>query len=241
MSNRLTRLLVLQMAVLASLLLGVATSVAAPSAGTGTATEQETAAPLAGPTVPKYFAGIGGGPYNIALEAAYATAYGAAANEGYPAANCRLSAGPVAHQLNPTYFQVILEIYCTPPAGAGAGAIIGVHSGRCIDVRGGNTREGTPVQLYDCNGTDAQRWTFHPDGTVRAMGHCMDVQRGHTANHTYIGLNRCHGADNQRWERLPNGSLRSVHSGKCVDAPGFGTHNGHHLVIWDCNGAANQL
>ncbi|MFX4294814.1 ricin-type beta-trefoil lectin domain protein [Streptomyces bohaiensis] len=240
MTNQLARSLLLPLAVLATLVMA-ATAVASPGTAAAQQADDGAPAPLNAPTVPKYFPGIGGGPYSFALEAAYATAYGAAADEGYPAATCRLSAGPVAHQINQTYFQVMLEICCTPPAGAGAGVIIGVDSGRCIDVRGGTAREGTPVQLYDCSGTDAQRWGFHSDGTVRAMGHCMDVQRAHTANNTYVGLNRYHGADNQRWERLPNGSLRSVHSGKCPDAPRFGTHNGHHLVIRDGNGAANQL
>ncbi len=119
MTNRLARSLLLPLAVLATLLVGAATAVASPGTAAAQQSDDGAPAPLNAPTVPKYFPGIGGGPYSIALQAAYATAYGAAANEGYPAATCRLSAGPVAHQNNQTYFQVMLEICCTPPAGAG--------------------------------------------------------------------------------------------------------------------------
>ncbi|KAF9523124.1 ricin B lectin domain-containing protein [Crepidotus variabilis] len=44
-----------------------------------------------------------------------------------------------------------------PPAGT-----VNIHpsgiSSKCIDVRGGIFKEGTPVQIYDCNKTPSQRW-----------------------------------------------------------------------------------
>ncbi|MGW1807820.1 ricin-type beta-trefoil lectin domain protein, partial [Streptomyces sp. NPDC002078] len=44
------------------------------------------------------------------------------------------------------------------PAQADTGAITGL-AGKCLDVAGANSADGTPVQLYDCNGTNAQQWT----------------------------------------------------------------------------------
>ena len=35
--------------------------------------------------------------------------------------------------------------------------------GKCLDVAGANTANGTAVQLYDCNGTNAQTWTVGSD------------------------------------------------------------------------------
>jgi beta-glucanase (GH16 family) len=32
-------------------------------------------------------------------------------------------------------------------------------AGKCLDVAAANSADGTPVQLYDCNGTGAQQWT----------------------------------------------------------------------------------
>ncbi|MEE1928596.1 RICIN domain-containing protein [Streptomyces sp. TRM 70351] len=202
--------------------------------GTAAGVTERSDAVAVAPAAPKYFLGTGYGPYSIAMEAAYATAYQAAAREGYPAGNCRPSAGPAPMEIGNGYYQVLLEIYCTPPPAPGSGRIVGVQSGKCVDVQGAGTKEGTPIQLYDCNGTNAQSWRLYSDGTVRALGMCMDVQFAHTANGTRIGLNRCHGAGNQLWEKLSNGLLRSTFSGKCLAAQGHGTGNGTRLVLWDC-------
>ncbi|MFE1930906.1 ricin-type beta-trefoil lectin domain protein [Streptomyces sp. NPDC059474] len=41
---------------------------------------------------------------------------------------------------------------------AATGQITGV-GGKCVDVAGANSANGTPIQLYDCNGSAAQQWT----------------------------------------------------------------------------------
>ncbi|WP_030223950.1 ricin-type beta-trefoil lectin domain protein, partial [Streptomyces sp. NRRL WC-3626] len=43
-------------------------------------------------------------------------------------------------------------------AAAATGRITGL-GGKCVDVAGAGTANGTAVQLYDCNGTSAQNWT----------------------------------------------------------------------------------
>jgi len=58
----------------------------------------------------------------------------------------------------------------------------------CVDVAGGAMIDGTAVQLYDCNGTTAQRWTLGTDGTVTALGKCLDVAGGSTANGAKVQL-----------------------------------------------------
>ncbi|MFP8884118.1 RICIN domain-containing protein [Streptomyces mangrovi] len=218
-------------ALLTSTLMLAGTATAAPAAPDRAATTATAAAP----TAPKYFTGSGGGPYNIAVQNARLTAYGAAAQEGYPAANCRVVRGPIGYQVNETYWQIFIEIYCLPPVPSDAGPIVGVHSDKCVDVKGANTADGTPIQLYTCNGGVAQAWKIHSDGTIRALGKCMDVQYAKTENGSHIGLNSCHGAGNQRWEKLPGGLLRNVHSGKCLDALGWQTGNGARLGIWTCS------
>lgn len=123
----------------------------------------------------------------------------------------------------------------------GSGQIVGVHSGKCVDVKGAKTADGTPIQLYACNGTSAQSWKLEAGGTVRALGKCLDVQYAKTENGSLLGLNSCHQGTNQKWEQLPGGLLRGVHSGKCLDALGWATGNGTRLGIWDCaQGHTNQ-
>lgn len=63
-------------------------------------------------------------------------------------------------------------------------------AGKCVDVAGANSANGTPVQLYDRNGSAAQQWTVGSDGTVRALGKCLDVTSGGTADGTPVQLNQ---------------------------------------------------
>ncbi|MBM9618367.1 RICIN domain-containing protein [Streptomyces zhihengii] len=217
-----------------SVFTGTSSAAAAPGPAETARAGTAAVAAAAEPTEPKYFLGSGYGPYNIALDAAYGTAYAAAANEGYPSSSCRLSAGPVPNELSPGYFQILLEIHCVPPAPAGAGRIVGVHSGKCLDVKAGGTANGTPVQIYSCNNGSNQSWKLYPDGTLRSLGRCLDVQYARTENGSLLGMNSCHGAPNQQWQLLEGGLLRSAHSGKCLDALGWGTGNGTRVGIWDC-------
>jgi beta-glucanase (GH16 family) len=127
-----------------------------------------------------------------------------------------------------------------PPSGSGAtGPITGI-AGKCVDVRAAGTANGTPVQLYDCNGTAAQQWTVATNGSIRALGKCLDVAGGATANGTVVQLWDCNGTGAQAWRVQSNGTLVNPPSGRCLDDPGGNTANGTQLVIWDCNAGANQ-
>ncbi|MET8894206.1 ricin-type beta-trefoil lectin domain protein [Streptomyces albogriseolus] len=114
--------------------------------------------------------------------------------------------------------------------------------GKCVDVRDAATADGTPVQLYTCNGTAAQRWTHLPGegGTLRALGRCLDVSGGGTANGTKVQLWHCNGTGAQRWTPGPGSSLINPRSGRCLDDPGSSTADGTRLQIYDCNGTAAQ-
>jgi chitinase len=128
----------------------------------------------------------------------------------------------------------------TPPPGGGrTGAITGI-AGKCVDVAGANSANGTAVQIYTCNGTGAQSWTVGTDGTLRALGKCMDVAGAGTANGTVIQLYDCNGSGAQGWQPQSDGTLRNTASGRCLDATGNSSADGTRLQIWDCFGSANQ-
>ncbi|GAA2129726.1 ricin-type beta-trefoil lectin domain protein [Streptomyces synnematoformans] len=113
--------------------------------------------------------------------------------------------------------------------------------GKCLDVAGANTANGTAVQLYDCNGTSAQRWTVGTDGTIRALGKCLDAAAAGTTNGTRVQLWDCNGTGAQRWSY--NSATRDIvnlPADKCLDAVDGGTANGAPTQLWTCTGAANQ-
>ena len=113
-------------------------------------------------------------------------------------------------------------------------------AGKCLDVGGGSTADGTQIQLWTCNGGAAQKWTRHRDSTLRALGKCLDVTGGGTANGAKVQLWTCNGSGAQNWTAQPNGSLRNPQSGKCLDANGGSSADGTQLHLWTCHGGANQ-
>ncbi len=71
---------------------------------------------------------------------------------------------------------------------------------KCMDVSGGQTDDGTPIQLFTCNGTPAQRWTLGYDGQLRGVGgKCLTVRNSSTANSTVTELRSCTGSAAQRF------------------------------------------
>jgi glucosylceramidase len=123
--------------------------------------------------------------------------------------------------------------------GTPTGQITG-YGGKCVDVAGANSANGTAVQLYDCNGTGAQQWTVAADGSLQALGKCMDVTGAGTANGTQVQLYDCNGTGAQQWRHQANGELVNTNSGRCLDATGPSSANGTRLQIWDCTDGANQ-
>jgi len=128
----------------------------------------------------------------------------------------------------------------TPPPTGNTGPITG-YEGLCVDVRGANSANFTPVQVYTCNGTNAQQWTVVQAGsTLHALGSCLDVDGAGTANGTTVDLYTCNGTGAQVWEPQSNGELFNPNSGKCLDDTGYGG-SGTQLQIWACADTSNQV
>ncbi|MFG1918693.1 ThuA domain-containing protein [Micromonospora sp. NPDC048898] len=131
----------------------------------------------------------------------------------------------------------IKELGTTPTPGVGP--IKGL-AGKCLDVRGGSSANGTQIQLYTCNGGPAQTWTVS-GSTIRALGKCLDVNGAATANGTKIQLWTCNGGGAQNWAaQSSDSSLRNPSSGKCLDVSGNNSADGTAVHLWTCLGAANQ-
>ncbi|MYT68129.1 MULTISPECIES: ricin-type beta-trefoil lectin domain protein [unclassified Streptomyces] len=121
-----------------------------------------------------------------------------------------------------------------PPAG---GTIVGQASSRCLDVKNGDSADGTIVQLWDCNGAGAQRWVRQGEALVNpATGKCLDVSGGRTANGTVVQLWSCNGLGAQKWQFNADGTIVNTNSGACLDAVERGTAAGTRIQIWSCYG-----
>ncbi|BBA96250.1 hypothetical protein RVR_1460 [Actinacidiphila reveromycinica] len=128
--------------------------------------------------------------------------------------------------------------WIAPPVPNG-GAVRSGIAGKCLDDNGDNPANGTAVQLWSCNSSDAQWWQLRTDGTLRAVGKCLDATGNGTGDGTKVQLWDCNGGANQVWQPY-NGGYRNPVSGRCLDDPNSSTTDGTQLQLWDCNGTNAQ-
>ncbi|MEV7200647.1 RICIN domain-containing protein [Streptomyces griseoluteus] len=135
---------------------------------------------------------------------------------------------------------VVDSVSVTTSGGSTDGKAIRGLAGKCVDVAAANSANGTPVQLYDCNGSAAQQWTVGSDGTIRALGKCLDLKDNGTADGTPLQLWDCAGSPNQKWVVSSANDIVNPQADKCLDVTGANSANGTRLQLWTCNGTAAQ-
>lgn len=120
---------------------------------------------------------------------------------------------------------------------------LAANSSRCLDIEGGNTTSGTNIQLWDCNTTGTQNWTF--DGLNIRLGmdsnKCLDLSDSNTNNGNNIQLYNCNNTFAQHW--VYDGVYQLIRSkidlNKCIRADKGITAAGTSLVIYDCDPTSN--
>ncbi len=118
--------------------------------------------------------------------------------------------------------------------GIGAVAITGL-AGKCLDVDGGRTADGTAVQLWPCNTSKAQEWRL-TGNTVRALDKCLTAQEGKAV------LATCNGGDEQKFVHRGDAdkALYNEKANACVDVPNGNTADGTDLLVYACSNGTNQ-
>jgi prepilin-type N-terminal cleavage/methylation domain-containing protein len=110
----------------------------------------------------------------------------------------------------------------------------------CIDAAGGGNTNGTPIQVYVCNGTAAQDWAYNSnDRTIRPtynMNLCVTNQGAGMQ----LVLWACDGHVARQWNYDVQGYLVSVSNGQCMDAANWGG-SGTPINVWGCNNATAQI
>jgi lysophospholipase L1-like esterase len=124
------------------------------------------------------------------------------------------------------------------PGNSTGSSLVGVASGRCLDVPASNTANGTQPIIWDCSGAANQRWTISGQ-TLRALGKCLDAPTNATSG-TKVQIWDCSGATNQSWNLNADGTISNVRFGLCLDVSGSATANGTLVILRTCTAAANQ-
>ena len=130
-------------------------------------------------------------------------------------------------------------------------SVVNRNSGKCVDARAAGSANGTPIQQYTCNGTNAQQYQFQPTsgGYVRInsrlnSGQVIDVTNVSTADGAKLQLWVYSNGNNQQWQPVAEGGgyyhFVSRNSGKCLDTPAASTSDSVQLQQYACNGSAAQ-
>jgi hypothetical protein len=161
---------------------------------------------------------------------------------GFPDGQCGCTAPTSATVSGGTMSVAYVAAYSSTGASLGPTGPVTGYDGLCLDDRSASTASLNPVQVYTCNGTNAQQWTFDSsDDTLQVLGMCLDVTGGGTADGTLVDLYYCNGSGSQVWEPQSDGALYNPQSGKCLDDTNWSTTPGTQLQIYGCSGNANQV
>ncbi|OAH11134.1 glycoside hydrolase [Streptomyces jeddahensis] len=108
------------------------------------------------------------------------------------------------------------------------GAWQGKQSGKCL------TANASGAAIATCTGDAAQSWSYDSTGTLKGGNGCL------TAASSGLATADCTGSAQQQWLLNGNGQIVSEASGKCLDVSGQATTDGSKVVVYTCNGGANQ-
>ncbi|KAF9449374.1 carbohydrate-binding module family 13 protein [Macrolepiota fuliginosa MF-IS2] len=116
---------------------------------------------------------------------------------------------------------------------------------KCLEVRGDVLANGTPVQIFDCNGTPAQQWTLNPGATsVRVANTTFCLDAGATpTNGTPMKIWTCFAnLPAQEWFQTSDNRIALLNQGLCLDLTNGAFTNTNVVQVWQCtNGNVNQI
>jgi hypothetical protein len=134
--------------------------------------------------------------------------------------------------------------------------LVNVASGKCAEVPGGSTVDGTRLDQSTCvSGALHQQFTLREVGAgvftmapSQVSDRCADVADYSTADGARIQQWPCNAQYEQNftltylygWGSNVVVNVVALFSGKCVDVTGSSTANGALLQQWPCNGGTQQ-
>ncbi|WP_309113157.1 ricin-type beta-trefoil lectin domain protein [Saccharothrix sp.] len=112
----------------------------------------------------------------------------------------------------------------------------GESSGRCLDVNGAGSANGTQMIVWDCHTGANQQFTQN-NKALQVLGKCLEAPVNATPG-TRTRIWDCNGGANQQWNVNDNGTVTSVQTGLCLSVNG--TANSSAVTVATCNNTAGQ-
>lgn len=127
--------------------------------------------------------------------------------------------------------------------GGNPGQLVGFW-GKCMDVLGFGTANGSRVQTWDCTGNSNQAWAlelgwFTAGFRSLQTNKMLDDNGASNANGTQLQIWQRANYSNAQFWRMTSSMIRG-HAGKCLDVAGANNSNGNPVWMWDCYGGWPQ-
>lgn len=125
-------------------------------------------------------------------------------------------------------------------------------NGRCLDLKGRRTDDGTPVHQWSCHDASSQKWAMDELGRLHSLADptkCLDVEGAKDARGTRVILYACHEGANQRFifsdatGLTGTGRLRPQHNTQRtldIKDSAWGSFDGQRAHLWDVHGGQSQ-
>ena len=120
----------------------------------------------------------------------------------------------------------------------GGHPIKGEH-GMCLDDHGSVTTNGNKIDIWTCNGTSAQKWTYNSNSTLSVLGSCLS-DKHYTGAGTKLVLWSCIGNRNEQWQHKSNGEYVLATNGLCLTDPSGSATDGTQVEIRACHDYRDQ-
>jgi Ricin-type beta-trefoil lectin domain/Putative Ig domain len=135
-----------------------------------------------------------------------------------------------------TIDQTTFKLTVKPAPNKGATGLIHLAlDAKCLLDPGGETVNGTPVQIANCVSGATERWTVVSDGTVRVNGRCLQIAGSGSSAGRQLQLGGCGNANpRQLWAQGTSGELINPASGLCVTDPGASRKSGAVPAMGTC-------
>ncbi|KAJ8508457.1 hypothetical protein ONZ45_g9262 [Pleurotus djamor] len=111
------------------------------------------------------------------------------------------------------------------------------NNNKCVDVKGDIRANGTPVQIYDCNGSGAQNWSVKKGSTkvqLTGTNFCLDAGTNPASG---VGMKIWICYDNlpaQQWYYTNDNRVAVEGKGQCLDLTSGSLNNGNQVQTWQC-------
>ncbi len=128
--------------------------------------------------------------------------------------------------------------------------LVNPNSNKALDVYSASTADGAALDIWDINGTVAQKWTVtsNGDGTYSLVNpnsnKALEVYHSATADGSVVDIWDKNGTGAQKWTINSNSdgtyTLVNPESNKALDVYSASTADGGKIDIWDINGTVAQ-